>query len=79
MTLAKKIAYITPDEYLKGERGAEIRHEYVDGSIYSMAGESRRHNRITSKIFAKISAHLENMDCETYIEGVHLQVNRPYA
>jgi Uma2 family endonuclease len=75
MTLVKKIAYITPDEYLKGERGAEIRHEYVDGSIYSMAGESRRHNRIASRIFTKIADHLEDSDCETYFEGVNLQIN----
>lgn len=75
MTLAKKIAYITPDEYLKSERGAEVRHEYVDGSIYSMAGESRRHNRIALKLAMLFENHLEATDCETYFEGVNLQIN----
>jgi len=73
MAIPKKLSYITVAEYLKGERGAEVRHEYVDGSIYSMAGESRRHNRIASNCFRLFSNHLENTNCETYFEGVHLR------
>lgn len=76
MILAKKLAYITPEEYLADERGAELRHEYVDGSIYSMAGESRRHNRLAFKVARLFENHLENTHCETYFEGIHLQINQ---
>lgn len=75
MTLAKKLAYITPEEYLAGERGAEVRHEYVDGSIYSMSGESRRHNRLSFRIARLFEEHLEDTVCEVYFEAVHLQTN----
>ncbi len=34
-------AYITEQEYLEGEKIAEVRHEYVDGVVYAMAGTSR--------------------------------------
>ncbi len=32
---------ISVDEYLEGERSSEVRHEYVAGRIYAMAGASR--------------------------------------
>ena len=47
--LAEKLSfssYITEAEYLAGEPLATVRHEYVDGKVYAMAGTSRRHNRI---------------------------------
>jgi len=37
---------VTEEEYLEGERISEIRHEYIDGSIYAMAGASTKHNTI---------------------------------
>jgi len=47
MTAIPKAAdLISPDEYLEGERLAEVRHEYVDGRVYAMAGTSDDHNRI---------------------------------
>jgi Uma2 family endonuclease len=73
MEIPKKLSYITVAEYLESERGAEVRHEYVDGSIYSMAGISRRHNRIASNCFRLFSDHLDETNCETYFEGVHLR------
>jgi Uma2 family endonuclease len=37
--------YLSPEEYLMLERGAEFKSEYVDGVMYAMAGGSERHNR----------------------------------
>jgi Uma2 family endonuclease len=36
--------YFTEEEYLDIEREAEERHEYIDGRIYAMAGESEDHD-----------------------------------
>jgi len=44
--VAKSDGSITAEEYLEGERSSEIRHEYVNGRIYPMAGNSDDHNRI---------------------------------
>jgi len=73
MTLAKKISYIGIKEYLEGERVSDVKHEYVDGEVYQMAGESRRHNHIASNCLIMFRNHLENTGCETYFEGVKVQ------
>lgn len=41
-------------EYLRGELTGEIRHEYVDGGAYAMAGAGEAHNLIAGNIFAKL-------------------------
>jgi Uma2 family endonuclease len=75
MALPKSISYITVAEYLAGEMIADVRHEYIDGEVYAMGGESRRHNRIASNFFSLLENHLENTNCETYFEGVKVRVN----
>jgi Uma2 family endonuclease len=37
---------ITVEEYLAGEQRSEIRHEYIDGQVYAMAGASDHHGLI---------------------------------
>lgn len=76
MALPKSVSYITIAEYLEGEKIADVRHEYVYGEVYAMAGESRRHNRIASNCFTMFGNHLENTNCETYFEGVKVQVRQ---
>jgi len=36
-------------DYLEGERISEVRHEYIGGHVYAMAGASDDHNRIAGK------------------------------
>jgi Uma2 family endonuclease len=38
--------YFTEEEYLAIERSSEERHEYIDGRIFAMAGESDQHGEI---------------------------------
>lgn len=42
MGLAKLITQrvTTPEEYLQTERVSDSRHEFLDGDVYAMAGES---------------------------------------
>ena len=42
--------YISEQDYLDGEKIASVRHEYVDGKVYAMAGTSLRHNDIAMNI-----------------------------
>jgi len=41
---------LTPDEYLAWEREQPIKHEYIDGEVYAMAGGTLAHNAITVNV-----------------------------
>ena len=44
-------------DYLTLERAAEERHEYLDGVVYAMAGESPNHGRICTNLVGSLSVH----------------------
>ncbi len=59
----EKLLY-TVEEYLEMERAAEERHEFVDGHVYAMAGESLEHSRICINLAITISGQLRGNPCE---------------
>ena len=46
----------TYDEYLAYERDSALKHEYVDGEIYAMAGGSARHSVLALRVGAALDA-----------------------
>jgi Uma2 family endonuclease len=44
----------TYEEYLDYERDSGLKHEYADGQILAMAGGSRRHNALASRVSAAL-------------------------
>lgn len=65
MPLAQTLADISIDEYLAGERHSEIKHEYVEGKVYAMAGASLNHNRISRNMLTALTALLP-ASCEAF-------------
>ena len=74
MSLPKERLSLSVEEYLEGERDGEVRHEYVAGQAYAMAGASARHNRIAGNIFTRLSVHLDGADCEPFISDMKVRV-----
>ena len=58
-----RIAHVDVEDYLAGERHAEIRHEYVDGELFAMTGASRTHNRLSMNLSSRLAVHLEGGPC----------------
>ena len=56
--------FYTAQEYLELERSSEERHEYIDGEIYEMAGESLAHSRINMNLAGEVRAQLKGKNCE---------------
>lgn len=73
--MAKIKTHIEIADYIEGEEISEIRHEYIYGEVYAMAGASTMHNRIVTNIGYKIDNHLGNSRCEAYIENVKLKAD----
>jgi Uma2 family endonuclease len=59
MPLEKTTIKISEKEYLEGELISEIKHEYIDGYIYAMAGASENHDLISGNIFRELGNHLK--------------------
>jgi len=55
----------TVDEYLSYERQSEERHQYLDGHIYAMAGESLEHSLICTNLIAELRDQLKGKPCST--------------
>jgi Uma2 family endonuclease len=51
------------EEYLAFEREADERHEYLDGFIYAMAGESPTHADISANLVILIGEQLRDSPC----------------
>ena len=72
---------ITPEEYLAGETIADEKHEYLNGSVYTlhdarnMAGAGDSHVKISLNIAALVKNHLKGSGCSTYISDMRVKVD----
>ena len=63
--------YISPEEYLSIERQSSICHEYRQGLVYAMAGETDNHDRIAFNLLRIIDNHLgDSSSCRFYSGNV---------
>jgi Uma2 family endonuclease len=67
MSLPEQYFYISVEDYLAGEKVSPVRHEYIDGVVYAMAGGTKRHSRVAKNLFTRLEAHLDGGDCEAFI------------
>lgn len=54
------------EDYLEFEKTSPVKHEFVHGQLFMMAGGSDRHNRIAGRLYARILA-AETGLCRTFI------------
>ena len=66
MALPKTYPIFTIAEYLDYERYAESRHEFLDGTVYAMAGESPRHSTICFNLYGITSNQLRGTRCRGF-------------
>ncbi|PYS53275.1 MAG: hypothetical protein DMG13_13360 [Acidobacteria bacterium] len=66
---------LTPEEYLRLERAAETKSEYLDGEMLPMPGASREHNLIVTNIVAVLANQLLDRPCEVYPPDMRVKVS----
>ena len=60
------ITYVTPDEYLAGERLSESRGEYLEGVVCPMTGGSVSHILIVGNITTELTLRLRTRPCRVF-------------
>jgi Uma2 family endonuclease len=63
MSLPQSQLLFTVEEYLAFERASEERHEYLDGHVYAMAGESLEHGDICTNLTIEVGSQLKGKPC----------------
>jgi Uma2 family endonuclease len=71
-------ARISEEDYLAGELNSEIKHEYIDGYVYAMAGASRNHERIAGNVYREFGNHLKNKPCEPFSSDLKIKAGRRF-
>ncbi|MFH7030640.1 MAG: Uma2 family endonuclease [Heteroscytonema crispum UTEX LB 1556] len=66
--------FLTVEEYLQLEQTSEIRHEYLEGEIFAMAGASEEHNLIAGNIYALLRPHLRGTPCRAFVSDMKVQL-----
>ncbi|MBB1073125.1 Uma2 family endonuclease [Rhodoferax sp. 4810] len=67
-------ALLSIDEYLDGEQYSAIRHEYLAGQVYSMAGASEQHNRLAGNVFFHLRAATRGTACGVFINDMKVRI-----
>ncbi|MBD2704559.1 Uma2 family endonuclease [Spirosoma sp. BT702] len=71
--IAEKV-YIAPDVYLRQERDAPSKSEYVNGDIIPIAGASTNHNRIKENTAIEIGLNIRGKGCRSYSSDQRVNV-----
>src|SRR5215213_1009600 len=66
MSLPRALAIFTAEQYLDLERHSEIRHEFLDGTVYAMSGASRAHSAICFNLAVIIGSQLRGTPCQGF-------------
>jgi len=70
--------WMSEETYLSSELEREIKHEYIDGYIYAMAGTSKNHQRIVINISTKLSNFLIDKPCEPFASDIKVKVGSKF-
>jgi Uma2 family endonuclease len=66
--------FVSPEDYLRLEREAVHKHEYIGGKIIAMAGASYAHNRICANLTVEIGGQLRGKSCSLVGSDQRLQI-----
>jgi Uma2 family endonuclease len=69
---------MTVEEYLAFEEKSKIKHEYMDGEIFAMAGVKRNHSLANTNISTELNLQLRDSDCEVHISDFRVRVRETH-
>lgn len=76
-TAAQKLGFISIEEYLANELKSDIKHEYLGGYVYAMAGGRVAHNLIASNVLGSLFGSLRGRPCRTFNSDMKIRIPFP--
>jgi Uma2 family endonuclease len=77
MSAAKKLNLISVDDYLAGELISPVKHEYLGGFVYAMAGARNSHNLVSTNTLVALGGRLRGKRCRPYNSDTKIRVRLP--
>lgn len=76
--LKQEAVWMSEEDYLRTEAEREIKHEYIDGYLYAMAGVKKNHARITANIDRAFGRYLHGKPCESFASEVKVKIGSKF-
>jgi Uma2 family endonuclease len=77
MTAARKWNLVSVEDYLAGELNSPVKHEYVGGVVYAMAGARNAHNLIAVNTIAALRSRLRGKRCCPFNSDTKIRIQLP--
>jgi Uma2 family endonuclease len=61
-------------DYVRVEEDSPIRHEFLSGRVWAMAGGSARHAAIAARVIALLTTGLRGRPCEVFTSDLRIRV-----
>jgi Uma2 family endonuclease len=74
MIASPQPTHLTSEEYLQMEETSDIKHEYIDGQVYAMAGANDAHVTITLNLASVLRNHVRGSSCRVYIADMKARI-----
>jgi Uma2 family endonuclease len=74
MSTAKKLNLVSVADYLANELQSPVKHEYLGGVLYAMAGGRNNHNLIASNTLIALGSRLRGKRCRAYNSDTKIRI-----
>jgi Uma2 family endonuclease len=75
MQAAAQSDLVSVEDYLTAEAVSDVRHEYLGGLVYAMAGETRAHNQIAGNLYLTLRQNLRGGPCRLYMSDIRVNLS----
>jgi Uma2 family endonuclease len=71
----QNVVKLSPEEYLTQEEQNLVKHEYINGEVYEIAGASSANVTISLNIASLLKNHLRGGKCRVYISDMKVRID----
>ena len=77
MSTARTLNLVSVQDYLAGELISPVKHEYLGGVVYAMAGARNAHNLIATNAVGALYARLRGKPCRPFNSDTKIRIRLP--